>query len=256
MNVNPYESPETPGAPPEKKAGRRFTLVELLVVVVLIGLLIACLLPARRSATEAGRRMSCQNNLHEIGLALEQYHDVYGSFPPAYTVDADGKRLHSWRTLILPYLEEKFLYDKIDLSKPWNDPANQFVLEARIGTYQCPSADIPKNHTTYLVVVANSGCFRGAEPRKREEVTEDHNRALLVIEVPADRAVPWMSPHDADVPSFLTAVAADKPAHPSGMQVVCVDGTIHTLSADIEPNKLRAMISVAGDDETDAAGEK
>src|SRR5688572_17568592 len=126
MSANPYESPETPSEPVQPATGRRgFRLVELLVVIGLIGLLAALLLPARRSATEAARRMSCANNLRQIGIALHNYQDEFGCLPPAYTVDAAGKPLHSWRTLILPFAEQKALYDKIDLSKPWNDPANR-----------------------------------------------------------------------------------------------------------------------------------
>jgi type II secretory pathway pseudopilin PulG len=103
MSTNPYESPETPSeAKPPGRLG--FRLIELLVVVGLIGLLIAMLLPAVRTSGEAGRRFSCSNNLKQIALALHNYHDEFGSFPPVYTVDDAGTRLHSWRTLILPYM--------------------------------------------------------------------------------------------------------------------------------------------------------
>ena len=73
--------------------------------------------------------MQCANNLKQIALALRNYESVYHALPPAYTVDAEGKPLHSWRTLILPYLEQQALYDKIDLSKPWDDPANKEAYE-------------------------------------------------------------------------------------------------------------------------------
>src|SRR5688500_14949385 len=139
MSENPYESPETPSKPGPATGRRGFRLVELLVVVGLIGLLIACLLPNVRSSREAARRMSCANNLHQIALALHNYEDEFGCLPPAYTVDAAGKPLHSWRTLILPFAEQKVLYEKIDLAKPWDDPANQAAYEMNLSMYQCPS---------------------------------------------------------------------------------------------------------------------
>ena len=102
-----------------------YTWVEYLVVLAIIVVLIALLLPpASRSGRGEARRSQCKNNLKQIGLALHNYHDIYHVFPPAYTVDGNGKPLHSWRTLILPYLDQAPLYLKIDLSKPWDDPAN------------------------------------------------------------------------------------------------------------------------------------
>jgi prepilin-type N-terminal cleavage/methylation domain-containing protein len=99
--------------PPAPIGGRGFTLIELLVVLAIIALLIALLLPATRSARGAAHRAQCVNNLRQIILALRNYELTHKAFPPAYTVDADGRPLHSWRTLILPYIEQEALY-KID----------------------------------------------------------------------------------------------------------------------------------------------
>ncbi|HSG73025.1 MAG TPA: DUF1559 domain-containing protein, partial [Planctomycetaceae bacterium] len=109
---------------PFEKKSRGFTLLEVIVVFLVIVVLIALLMPVTRNAGPAARRWACKNNLKQIGLALHNYHDSFGTFPPAYTVDADGKPLHSWRTLILPFVEQQSLYDSIDLTKPWDDPAN------------------------------------------------------------------------------------------------------------------------------------
>ena len=72
------------------------------------------------------------NNLKQIALALLNYEQAHHALPPAYTVDAQGRPLHSWRTLILPYLDQESLYQTIDLSKPWNDPANAKALETSL----------------------------------------------------------------------------------------------------------------------------
>jgi type II secretory pathway pseudopilin PulG len=250
MSANPYESPETASMPAERPAGRRgFRLVELLVVVGIIGLLVALLLPAVRVAREPARRAQCLNNLRQIAIALHNYESECHCLPPAYTVDAAGKPLHSWRTLILPFIEQKALYDQIDLSKPWDDPANQAAFAANPQVYRCPSVDIPKSHTTYLAVAASGGCFKPTEPRLLTEITDSTDLTLMVIEIPADRAVPWMSPRDATEQSILSLASASKPPHPGGAQAACVDGTVRFIPANTQPETLRALISIAGNDD-------
>lgn len=71
-----------------------------------------------------------------------------GQFPPAYTVDSNGKPLHSWRTLILAHLDQRALYERIDFSKPWDDPANSEALKTAIDVYSCPASENPDNLTT------------------------------------------------------------------------------------------------------------
>ena len=84
------------------------------------------------------RVSQCKNNLKQIGLALHNYHEVYGSFPPQFTVDANGKPLHSWRLLILPYLDQQGIYRQFDLSSPWTSPANVDPSNEPLSVYWCP----------------------------------------------------------------------------------------------------------------------
>jgi type II secretory pathway pseudopilin PulG len=256
MSLNPYESPDTVGKPPPlKPRGLRSTLLSLLAVVGILAILVALLLPAVRVAREPARRSQCSNNLKQIGLALHMYRDEHGSLPPAYTVDADGKPLHSWRTLILPYLEHQTLYDKIDLSKPWDDPVNKAAFEAQIvPAYHCPSLDIPRQLTTYLAVVAPGGCFRPTETRAFEEITDDRGLTLMVVEVDAEHAVPWMSPSDANEELILSLGEAARPPHSSGGQAACVDGSVRSLPLSLKAETRRALISIDGAD--DAAAKK
>jgi prepilin-type N-terminal cleavage/methylation domain-containing protein len=86
-----------------------FTLVELLVVIAIIGVLVALLLPAVQSAREASRRIKCSNNLKQIGLALQNYHDRAGTFP----MGTFGVFMHSWQLAILPEVEQANMLDKV-----------------------------------------------------------------------------------------------------------------------------------------------
>jgi prepilin-type N-terminal cleavage/methylation domain-containing protein len=115
-----------------------FTLVELLVVIAIIGILVALLLPAVQAAREAARRMSCANNLKQIGLSLHNYHDVFKAFPPAglYLIHKPGA---SWsaQARLLPYLEQSDLENLINWSLAYDSqPA---VAGTRVPVYLCPS---------------------------------------------------------------------------------------------------------------------
>lgn len=256
MSDDPYKSPRTPGD--ESTPGAGFptgTFVKWLVGIGSVGLLIALFLPAVRTAREPARRMQCSNNLKQIALALHNYESEYHALPPAYIVDADGKRLHSWRTLILPYLEQQALYEAIDLSKPWDDPANRTAYETRLPAYQCPSGEGAPNRTAYLAVLATDSCLQPTESRKLSEITDHPQRTLMVVEVDSKHYVPWMSPTDVDERWLLNLRAVDKLPHPGGAQGVCVGGNVVFLSSESDSSTLRALISINGHDDA-VAGER
>lgn len=249
MSDNPFASPEVHDsmAVPPQRWGSILLKVFLLGLVVLV--LTALLLPATRRSRPAARRTQCKNNLKQIGLALHNYHDDYGSFPPAYTVDAMGRPLHSWRTLVLPYLEQTELYRKIDLSKPWDDPVNAAAFETSLFFYQCPSADIPKNHTIYLGVSGPDCCFHAGTPKLLTDIIDGTSNTLIVVEVPHDRTVPWMSPQDSDEASIMGFASGSKFAHTGGFQATFADGSVRFISEDLERSTLRALLTTSGKDD-------
>lgn len=125
-----------------------FTLVELLVVIAIIGVLIAILLPAVQAAREAARRSSCQNNLKQVGLAMQTYHDVNKSFPPGYVAngitamaaatDENGSGF-AWATFLLPFIEQNSLYQNLNLEGDCRDTNNMAQAAVGIESMRCPS---------------------------------------------------------------------------------------------------------------------
>lgn len=127
---------------------RGFTLVELLVVIAIIGVMVGLLLPAVQAAREAARRMSCSNNLRQLGLAVHNYESSYRVLPRAGTLDAD----FSVQARLLPFVEQSGLYESLDFGVPaFSGPFNAKVPHPKlanafatpVGTFLCPSDPAP-----------------------------------------------------------------------------------------------------------------
>lgn len=118
-----------------------FTLVELLVVIAIIGVLVALLLPAVQAAREAARRMSCSNNLKQIGLALHNYHDTNLTFPPGKIQEGNlnAQSRSNWAIMILPYMEGMNIFNQYNHNATNEHTSNKLVRELIIKEYSCPS---------------------------------------------------------------------------------------------------------------------
>lgn len=219
----------------------------ILAGLYILGILItSLLLPAVSRATECSRRMQCQNNLKNIGLALLVYRDVYGSFPPVKTVDKEGKTLHSWRVLLLPYLENVNLYEKIRLNEPWDSEYNRQFHSKNVYTYSCPSWRIGRNrqpqdarcYTNYSVVVGEHTLFSEQEPVKSDLSDGASNTVLLV-----ERLLPvcWMDPdheitYDEAAKGINQAIKGVGSAHAGGCNICFADAGFRFVSEEIEPD--------------------
>jgi prepilin-type N-terminal cleavage/methylation domain-containing protein/prepilin-type processing-associated H-X9-DG protein len=127
---------------------RAFTLIELLVVIAIITVLIGLLLPAVQKVRDAAARSSCQNNLKQIGLALQNYHDVNRQFPPGYAsgVGPSGEDTGpgwGWAAFILPYMEQQPLFSQVNPSVPIESPQHAAVRTTIVKPYLCPSDTPP-----------------------------------------------------------------------------------------------------------------
>ena len=118
---------------------RAFTLIEVLVVLAIIGVLIGLLLPAVQKVREASTRISCRNNLKQMGLALSNFAGAYGYIPPGMLTELDIQdSFHTGFTYLLPYLEQDAVNNQYQYDKQWYDPANYTAVGQQIAVFLCP----------------------------------------------------------------------------------------------------------------------
>ncbi len=212
--------------------------------VVVIGVLVALLLPAVQAAREAARRMQSSNNLKQIGLAMHNYYDTYKHFPSRATYAKDGTPLLSWRVQLLPFLEQGELYKKFHLDEPWNSEHNRKLIDQMPPLYRSASAKPSSSHASYLVPAGKGSIFEGRDGTEFRSITDGTSNTILAIEVNDETSVIWTKPDDFtyNVEKPLLGLGS---AHPGGFQVVLADGSVHFISAAVDSELFLRMLMMA-----------
>ncbi len=251
MDVTKIVDHSRSAPPPRRSSGSNTGIIVAVVVgigalsIPVIAILIALLLPAVQQAREAARRSQCKSNLKQIGLALHNYHDAYGAFPPAYVVDEQGTPLYSWRVLILPYLDQLPLYASFDLTQAWDSPANEHLLYSMPQTYRCPSStENDGTYTAYSGVFAPDSIFQGDQPVRLAEITDGASNTIMVGEA-EDAEIPWSAPEDVDVTVFqqINESGGFSSHHFGGVQFLFADGRVSFISEDIDFQTLQNLFN-------------
>jgi hypothetical protein len=221
-----------------------------IVPAVIVAGLVALMIPVVQSMRENARRMTCSSSPKQLAVAFHNYHDKYGSFPPAYSVDENGKPLHSWRVLILPFIDQKELYGKIRLDEPWDSPYNsQFHKQCPRYFFSCPSREKERldGLAHYQMVIGPDTISAAPDGIKLSDISH-HSETFLFIE--ASVPVPWMSPQDLPQSALANGVVSSRPQrgkpvvqgigspHRNGAYVSMIDAYCPFLSTDTPPEKL------------------
>jgi hypothetical protein len=236
-----------------------FTIGAVIFVVIFIGEFFG--FPRFCKVREAAARIMASNDMKQIGLALHNYADGHGGrLPPAVLYDKSGKPLHSWRVLLLPYLEEDNLYREFHLDEPWDSPHN-FPLQAHMPrVYGLPRRDYSgekpagPSETLIQVFVGKGTAFEGNQGlRLPEDFPDGTSNTILLIE--AGKGVPWTKPVDLTyepgqpLPSLGGAFPGPQPFflwgsnYRAGMHVGFADGSVRFFElGEVGEDSLREMI--------------
>jgi hypothetical protein len=215
---------------------------------------------------ETARCVACSNKVRQIANALQQYHRANGAYPPAYIADASGKPIHSWRYLLLPYLDYKGPFYKYNFAEPWNGPNNSALTATRLPGFVCPSdgnsLQTSPSFTNYVAVVGQNAAWQGDKPRKLADFGNNAADTILVIEV-VNSGIQWAEPKDLSLDS-LSANDATFAAMPGsnhgpksefffvndgadGAYAIMADGSIRYLYASsLTPDVLPALLQIGG----------
>jgi hypothetical protein len=219
--------------------------------------MIGLFLPAVQAAREAARRAQCTNNLKEIGKGIQRYYEAKGVFPPAFIADKDGKPMHSWRVLILPYLGKEKLFAEYRMDEPWDSPHNAALASRMPVVYSCPSHGLIVPTTDFAMLVGPHAISDGPTSRRKEEIRGDLSNKIFVAEA-ASAGIHWMSPCDLKAEQMSFAInrmnGQDRlkindvaSCHPTGANVLLCNGSVRFLDRQsTDPKELAAMIHIDG----------
>ncbi len=221
------------------------------------------------SPREAAARSQSINHLKLMGLAMHNYHATFNQFPPAVIYGPDGKPWHSWRVLILPYIEQQIAYNAYDFNQPWDSPKNKKLLEKTPEVYRDPIiGDAKDPYTHYAALVGPNAIFRPDGPKQSgqvklgvggtsmRDITDGTSNTVVATTVDPARKIPWTKPEDIDVgPKFAGfgkpgGIAASYTFQGAAggkcAPFLFADGSVRVIGTSITPRLLQGLFTRAG----------
>ena len=273
MNLNLSTRNLVPFSRRESSSG--FTLVELLVVIAIIGVLVGLLLPAVQAAREAARRMSCSNNLAQIGLAMHNFEFSMEHLPTGVTNPTGPIRTEpigqhvGYLVQLLPYVEQQGIAEKFDVAAGTYDPKNAAPRARGVPTYLCPSFPMGWNVDGSAALTNYAGCHHDSETQvdddnngvlflnsktRYSDITDGSSHTIMVGEMlPSDDSLGWASGTRASLRNTggingssdweayrrntpeVVFVGSFGSVHQGGAQFVMADGSVTFLTHSIDP---------------------
>ena len=189
-------------------------------------------------------------------MACHNYHDVYGVFPPAYIADKDGRPLHSWRVLVLEFLD-KDVYEQYDFRESWDGPHNRQLLDRMPRTYVFPGDNPQATSTTnYLAVIGKETVWQDDRSIRIQDIFHPDNTIMIVEN--RGSGILWTEPRDLAFGTMDFSLANDSPNGISSKfdraAIATVDATVLRLERDVPSATVRAMLTRTSSDDVHDPG--
>ena len=207
----------------------------------LVASLPAALHEAEGAGQEAARRVMRLNNLKQIALAMLNYENSHNGFPPAAICDKQGKPLLSWRVAILPFIDEKPLYDQFRLDEPWDGPNNNKLVNLMPLVYQGQRTE-RDGKTTIVVFTGKDAPFDEGKKLAIADIIDGVSSTIMAVEAGEDKAVPWTRPEDLPFDPQNPRAALGNIA-PTGFLGVMFDCSAHVFKSDMSAETLGRLIN-------------
>ena len=246
-----------------------FTVIELLIVLSIIGILASLMLPAVQAAREAARKVSCQNNLKQVGIALHAYHNTYRTLPTGCVEwrawnSPPTHRQFAWSAFLLPFLELQNLHDQINFDVPFDAAENTHASSTRVSVYECPTAtsrELVRGQSDYgglfgeKLVDRNpaDGLFLYEYALRFRDVTDGLSVTVAVSEDVGGPDSEWINGRNVFVQSHgindSNAWIGDneiRSLHGGGAMLLFIDGHVQFVTESIDKKLLGSLITRAG----------
>ncbi len=174
-----------------------------------------------------------------FALAMHNYHDVHGHFPPAVIMGPDGKTPHSWRVELLPLLDQQTLYEQYQQNESWDSPANKKVLAQIPDVFRSPYDDPKSTNSGYYALVGTGTLFEGTKGIKIAEITDGTSNTLMFVA--AKRNIPWTKPEDISFHPDQPLPALGGFVEGQFRAAMC-DGSVHLFDTNEVKDRLKWLI--------------
>jgi hypothetical protein len=215
------------------------------------GVLVALLLPAVQASRQAARRAQSMNHLKQLGLAMHNFHDTFNALPAAYSMDAEGRPLLSWRVHVLPFLEESRLYEQFRLDEPWDSPHNRQLIAQMPDVFRASGSQAPPGKTNYLgirgedmALIAPKQAERMPRGSSFRDFTDGLSNTLMIVEASDESAVEWTRPVDFE-PDATQPTKGLVGLRPGGFQALFADGSVRFIKQTLDIVTLMRLFTKA-----------
>jgi len=218
--------------------------------------------PAISNLQAKRQRADAIRNIERIAAALNAYAADHGTYPPPQIRAADGKPMHSWRVLILPYLDQQALFNEYDMAQAWDSPRNYAIVDRMPAAYRGLRGSIFGTDTPYYLITGPGTLFPPAPPGNPaigfrslgpKDVSDNPGQTLLVVEAasPTNSMLVWTQPLDLDIGQMRGTIGGSPGLEIGGVTeggatVATIDGRGHFLDEGTSPQTVMALVTIAG----------